>query len=159
MLLLVVCSILAVIHVPHFFAAPLPAATQAAADGDAAIATVHARPGEIFLYFLKIGSVLYGSGYVLLAFLQSDLVPRWLTARQLLDAVSVGQVTPGPLFTTATFIGFLLGYQSGGPAGGWLGALAGTVAFFCRRSSLLRWAGPSFPSCGNRCWPEPFWTE
>jgi chromate transporter len=63
------------------------------------------------LTFLKIGAVLYGSGYVLLAFLRADFVVRfgWLTDRQLLDAVAVGQVTPGPLFTTATFIGYLLG--------------------------------------------------
>ena len=65
----------------------------------------------LFLTFLKIGSVLYGSGYVLLAFLRADFVLRlgWLTDQQLLDAVAIGQVTPGPLFTAATFIGYLLG--------------------------------------------------
>jgi chromate transporter len=70
----------------------------------------------LFLTFLKIGSVLYGSGYVLLAFLRNDFVHRlgWLTDQQLLDAVAIGQFTPGPVFTTATFIGFLLGGVPGG---------------------------------------------
>jgi len=65
----------------------------------------------LFLTFLKIGSVLYGSGYVLLAFLRADFVTRlgWISDQQLIDAIAIGQVTPGPLFTAATFIGFLLG--------------------------------------------------
>ena len=78
----------------------------------------------LFLEFLKIGAVTYGSGYTLLAFLQGDLVTRlhWLTDRQLLDAVAVGQFTPGPVFTTATFIGYL---TDGVP-----GALVATVGIF-----------------------------
>ncbi|ADG86802.1 chromate transporter, chromate ion transporter (CHR) family [Thermobispora bispora DSM 43833] len=93
-----------------------------------------ARPGfpaadgadlaQLFLTMLKIGAVLYGSGYVLLAFLDGDFVDRlgWITERQLLDAVAIGQVTPGPLFTTATFVGYLVA----GP----LGAFLATVAIF-----------------------------
>jgi chromate transporter len=78
----------------------------------------------LFLTFLKIGAVLYGSGYVLLAFLDTDFVHtlHWLTERQLIDAVAVGQVTPGPVFTTATFIGYL--------TGGIPGALLATLAIF-----------------------------
>jgi chromate transporter len=79
---------------------------------------------RLTLFFLKVGSVLFGSGYVLLAFLRADLTTRWgwLTEQQLIDAVTVGQVTPGPVFTTATFIGFLLG--------GWTGAVLATLAIF-----------------------------
>ena len=86
----------------------LPVATAAAG-------TVSFGLWPLFLVFLKTGAVLYGSGYVLLAFLRADLVGRfgWLTEQQLLDAVAVGQMIPGPLFTTAAFIGYLLGGLTG----------------------------------------------
>ena len=80
--------------------------------------------GTLFLFFVKVGSVLFGSGYVLLAFLRADLVERWhwLDQSQLLDAIAVGQFTPGPVFTTATFIGYVLG--------GVPGAVVSTIAIF-----------------------------
>lgn len=94
---------------------------------------------SIFVYFLKIGSVLYGSGYVLLAFLQGDLVTRWhwLTPAELLDATAVGQVTPGPLFTTATFIGYLLGRLPG--------AIVATVGIFLPSFVFVALSGPLIP--------------
>jgi chromate transporter len=89
----------------------------------------------LFGTFLKIGATLYGSGYVLLAFLRADFVDRlgWITDRQLLDAVAIGQVTPGPLFTTATFIGYLVA----GP----LGALVATIGIFLPAFALVAMVG------------------
>ena len=93
----------------------------------------------MFLVFLKIGALVFGSGYVLLAFLRADLVERlhWLTEHQLLDAVAVGQVTPGPVFTTATFIGYLLA--------GWTGAAVATLAIFLPAFLLVAASGPFVP--------------
>ncbi|MHA3772726.1 chromate efflux transporter [Verrucomicrobiota bacterium sgz303538] len=93
----------------------------------------------LFLFFLKIGSVLFGSGYVLLAFLRADLVERWgwLTEAQLLDAVAIGQVTPGPVFTTATFIGYVLG---GSP-----GAIVATIGIFLPAFTFVAISGPLVP--------------
>lgn len=100
----------------------------------------------LFLTFLKIGSVLYGSGYVLLAFLRSDFVVRlgWLTDRQLLDAIAIGQITPGPVFTTATFIGFLLG---GVPA-----ALLATLGIFLPSFIFVAISHPLIPRIRNSAW-------
>lgn len=101
---------------------------------------------NVFLFFLKIGSVLYGSGYVLLAFLQRELVERnhWLTPQQLLDAVAIGQFTPGPVFTTATFIGYLLAGNAG--------ALAGTIGIFLPAFVLVGVTNPWVPSLRQSPW-------
>lgn len=99
----------------------------------------------LFLFFVKVGSVLFGSGYVLLAFLRADLVERWgwLSEAQLLDAVAVGQVTPGPVFTTATFIGYLLA----GP----VGAVVATVGIFLPAFLFVAASGPLVPRL-RRSW-------
>jgi len=93
----------------------------------------------LFLFFVKVGSVLFGSGYVLLAFLRADLVERWhwLTESQLLDAIAVGQMTPGPVFTTATFIGYVLGGLSG--------AAVATVGIFLPAFFFVAVSGPLVP--------------
>jgi chromate transporter len=100
----------------------------------------------LFLTFLKIGSVLYGSGYVLLAFLRADFVLRlgWLTDQQLLDAVAIGQITPGPLFTAATFIGYLLGGTSG--------ALLATLGIFLPSFIFVAISNPLIPKIRNSAW-------
>ncbi len=107
----------------------------------AALAAAPAAFGlwPLFLFFLKVGAVLFGSGYVLLAFLRADLVERWhwLTEAQLLDAIAVGQVTPGPVFTTATFIGFVLD----GPRG----ALVATLGIFLPAFFFVAMSGPLVP--------------
>ena len=92
----------------------------------------------LFLAFLKIGSVLYGSGYVLLAFLQAEFIERYaaLTSTQLLDAVAIGQFTPGPVFTTATFVGYLI---QGVP-----GAILATVGIFLPSFLLILLLHPLF---------------
>ena len=108
-----------------------------AATVTAAAASIGLWP--IFLTFVKIGAMVFGSGYVLLVFLHSELIERhaWLTQQQLLDAVAVGQVTPGPVFTTATFLGYLLH--------GTTGAIAATIGIFLPAFVLVAISAPLIP--------------
>jgi len=104
----------------------------------------------MFFTFLKIGAVLYGSGYVLFAFLSADFVNRlgWITQQQLVDAIAIGQVTPGPLFTSATFIGYLL---AGTP-----GALLATIGMFLPSFVFVALAGPLLPRLQASPWTRSF---
>jgi len=111
-----------------FALSPLLVLGQGIAGGSSDVAPTLTA---IALYFLRLGSVLYGSGYVLATFLQQDLVVErgWLTSRQLLDLIAIGQVTPGPVFTTATAIGYVLA----GPAG----AAVATLGIFLPGALLV----------------------
>lgn len=144
LVVLVACGVAAVISSPaarsRFRSSPAfaPLATLGPAALGAGAAQVFTLP-SLFWVFLKIGSLLFGSGYVLLAFLRTELVDRlgWLSEAQLLDAVAVGQITPGPVFTTATFIGYLLG----GPSG----ALVATLGIFLPAFVFVGLSGPLIP--------------
>jgi len=104
----------------------------------------------LFLNFLKIGATLYGSGYVLLAYLRADLVLNlgWLTDKQLLDAVAIGQITPGPVFTTATFIGYLLG--------GFSGSIIATLGIFLPSFFFVAIVGLFIKQIRNSPWASSF---
>jgi chromate transporter len=113
-------------------------------------AAVPFSQATLFLSMLKIGAVLYGSGYVLLAFFNSEFVVRlgWLTHQQLLDAIAVGQVTPGPVATSATFIGYLMG--------GWSSALLATLAFFLPSFFFVALLSRILPWLRKKWWSEAF---
>ena len=128
-------------HWANSFATIAQPAPNAVRAGALTTASLVASAGlwPLFLFFLKVGSVLFGSGYVLFAFLRADLVTRWtwLTETQLLDAIAIGQVTPGPVFTTATFIGYLL---AGVP-----GALVATLGIFLPAFFFVAISAPVIP--------------
>jgi chromate transporter len=119
--------------------APLGPGWLALVPGTGAALAVPFSAGKLFLIFLKIGSVLFGSGYVLLAFIRANFVDRlhWLTEPQMLDAIAVGQLTPGPVFTTATFVGYLLD--------GTRGATLATVGIFLPAFVFVAISGPLVP--------------
>jgi chromate transporter len=106
--------------------------------------------GLLFLIFLKIGAVLYGSGYVLFAFLRGEFVQRlgWLSDQQLIDAIAVGQLTPGPVFTAATFIGYVLG--------GLPGALLATLGIFLPSFIFVWLSAPWIPRLRDSVWAASF---
>ncbi len=124
-------------------AAPSPAA-------GGAVASVSVSLYELALIFLKVGSILFGSGYVLLAFLRPDLVERtgWLADAQLLDAVAVGQITPGPVLTTATFIGYLVAGLPGG--------IVATLAIFLPSFLFVALSSPLVPRLRRSPWAGAF---
>ena len=106
--------------------------------------------GLLGLYFLFIGSVLYGSGYVLFAFLEGGLVNTfgWLTQQQLIDAIAVGQLTPGPSIQPATFIGYVIA--------GWPGAVVATVGIFLPSFVFVAALTPLIPRMRRSAWMAAF---
>jgi chromate transporter len=122
-------------------------------DASSAIAMTPGVPVSLLkltLFFLKIGSVLFGSGYVLLAFLRADLVDRWhwLTDQQLLDAIAIGQFTPGPVFTTATFVGYVVAGSSG--------AILATIGIFLPAFVFVLISSPFIPKLRSSPWASGF---
>jgi chromate transporter len=131
---------------PPILLAASPTSTAVTAAG----ATVPVSLWSLAMFFLKVGSILFGSGYVLLAFLRADLVQHWgwLTDQQLIDAIAVGQFTPGPVFTTATFIGYIV---AGSP-----GAVLATIGIFLPSFLLVSASYPIIPRLRRSKWAAGF---
>jgi chromate transporter len=129
-----------------------------AASGAASAAPAAASLGQLALLFLKVGAVLYGSGYVLIAYLQGELVTQrgWLTDEQLVDAVAIGQFTPGPILSTATFIGYVVMAQSGGHRSGMFGAAVATLCIFLPSFVLVAATNPFVPKLRKSRWTAAF---
>ena len=122
----------------------------AAAAGAGAAGAASASLWKLGLFFLKVGAVLYGSGYVLVAFLQGGLVHEygWLTQRELLDAIAIGQFTPGPVLSTATFIGYMIAGAGG--------AAVATTAIFAPSFLFVALVNPWVPRLRKSAWTAAF---
>lgn len=146
--------------------ASLGLAMSGAARGTAgasmlALTSVAANSASLFklaVFFLKVGAVLYGTGYVLIAYLQGGLVDDygWLTDDQLLDAIAIGQFTPGPILSTATFVGYVVMANEHGHASGIAGAVVATAAIFIPSFLLVAISGPFVPKMRGSRWMAAF---
>lgn len=136
-------------------AKPAIVASLAAA---AATASAGATLGQLAWFFLKVGAVLYGTGYVLIAYLQGGLVREygWLSDEQLLDAIAIGQFTPGPILSTATFIGYVVTSADGGPWRPLAGAAVATVAVFLPSFVFVAVTNPLVPRLRRSRWTAAF---
>ncbi|TAE58854.1 MAG: chromate efflux transporter [Nostocales cyanobacterium] len=128
----------------------IPAFTIAVTGQEIAVNSLSVPLWKLGLFFLKIGSVLFGGGYLLIAFLQGELVEKygWLTQQQLLDAIAIGQFTPGPVLSTATFIGYVI---SGFP-----GAIVATLGIFIPSFVFVAILNPIIPWLRNSSWTRAF---
>jgi chromate transporter len=148
LLVLLLRRLLTLRHAPIASFLPIAAFPVPFVNGSAAQAAVEKSVNlvTLFLLLLKTGAVLYGSGYVLLAFLRNDFVVRygWLTDQQLLDAVAIGQFTPGPVFTTATFVGYVVA--------GFPGAILATIGIFLPAFVFVAMLRPLVPRLRRSAW-------
>lgn len=135
---------------PLLFFRQTPAPADTAGISAGVIATGTVSLWKLGLFFLKIGAVLYGSGYVLVAFLEGELVQEygWLTQAQLLDAIAIGQITPGPVLSTATFIGYVI---EGVP-----GAVVSTAGIFLPSFFFVLALNPLIPKLRKSAWMSSF---
>ena len=130
----------------------------AGAGSTLAAVPVAASYWKLGLFFFKVGAVLYGTGYVLIAYLQDELVGQygWLTQKELYDAFAIGNFTPGPILSTATFIGFIVMHKSGGLGAGVAGAAVATLAIFLPSFLLVGITGPWVSKLRNNPWTSDF---
>ena len=130
----------------------------AGAGSTLAAAPAAATYGKLALFFFKVGAVLYGTGYVLLAYLQDELVGQyhWLSKDELLDAFAIGNFTPGPILSTATFVGFVVMHKSGGLGAGIVGAGVATLAIFLPSFLLVGITGPWVSKLRDNRWTSDF---